>query len=465
MPLKAKEIHAMLRSEGKIPRTDAELRATKTFQHISEACGLDSEGNQIPGKSAQITLGDFSIRDLVENLMVDAQTGESVGPGFVNQNLDPRHPGRTSLFEAGGAMAGVDSSLFMGITGQLLVVQVLKGYNAEEFVASGLVPTYSSPFEQEKWPGIAMPKDPGKNALRVAEGEPFRTFGFGEEYVQTPMTVKEGGIIPVTKEAIYFDRTGLITERARSIGYVLGLSKEKEILGCMIGGTTDPVYFVEKRQFDSAPVTLDLFQDAGAGSGARQLAYAYPDRPHPFVNDVPSNPLHDYTSIRLAEQYFSNSVDPNTGEPIVVGNPFVLAPHTRELDILQILTAENIWKLTQQGMTTAGAVLTAGPNVLQRIGLTAERFKLSRQLKAQLVAQLGMSASDADWVWFYGDVAQAFKYVENWPITVVQSPPNSEAEFNQDIVLRFKASRRGRIAIAEPRAWQRHNYLTETSGS
>ena len=33
--------------------------------------------------------------------------------------------------------------------------------------------------------------------------------------------------------------------------------------------------------------------------------------------------------------------------------------------------------------------------------------------------------------------------MENWPITVTQSPPNSEADFSQDIVVRYKASERG----------------------
>ena len=40
-------------------------------------------------------------------------------------------------------------------------------------------------------------------------------------------------------------------------------------------------------------------------------------------------------------------------------------------------------------------------------------------------------------------IPAAFAYMENWPITVVQAPANSEAEFNQDIVARFKASERG----------------------
>ena len=48
--------------------------------------------------------------------------------------------------------------------------------------------------------------------------------------------------------------------------------------------------------------------------------------------------------------------------------------------------------------------------------------------------------------------------MENWPITVTQAPANSEAEFNQDIVLRFKASERGAAAVIDPR------YVVKSTG-
>ena len=79
----------------------------------------------------------------------------------------------------------------------------------------------------------------------------------------------------------------------------------------------------------------------------------------------------------------------------------------------------------------------------------------SRQLYKQLQAQLGLDPATAGGYWFYGDPA-AFAYMENWPITVVQAPTNSEAEFSQDIVVRFKASERGTPAVIEPRRWQRN---------
>jgi hypothetical protein len=48
--------------------------------------------------------------------------------------------------------------------------------------------------------------------------------------------------------------------------------------------------------------------------------------------------------------------------------------------------------------------------------------------------------------------------MENWPITVTQSPLGSEAEFASDIVLRFKASERGAAAVLNPR------YIVKNSG-
>ena len=42
----------------------------------------------------------------------------------------------------------------------------------------------------------------------------IRSLGFGEDYIETPSTTKRGFIVPVTKEAIFFDRTHLVLSRA-----------------------------------------------------------------------------------------------------------------------------------------------------------------------------------------------------------------------------------------------------------
>ena len=52
---------------------------------------------------------------------------------------------------------------------------------------------------------------------------------------------------------------------------------------------------------------------------------------------------------------------------------------------------------------------------------------------------------------FVSFACHAFAYMENWPITVTQSAPGSDEEFNNDIVVRFKASERGAAAVLNPR--------------
>jgi hypothetical protein len=70
----------------------------------------------------------------------------------------------------------------------------------------------------------------------------------------------------------------------------------------------------------------------------------------------------------------------------------------------------------------------------------------------------GAAASDAKKWFFVGDFRRAFAYMENWPITVTQAPLGSEADFNNDIVLRFKASERGAAAVLNPR------YVVKSTG-
>ena len=74
----------------------------------------------------------------------------------------------------------------------------------------------------------------------------------------------------------------------------------------------------------------------------------------------------------------------------------------------------------------------------------------SRLAYRRIIAS-GEAAADAKQWWFLGDFRKAFAYMENWPITVTQAPRGSEAEFSQDIVLRFKASERGAAAVIDPR--------------
>jgi hypothetical protein len=141
----------------------------------------------------------------------------------------------------------------------------------------------------------------------------------------------------------------------------------------------------------------------------------------------------------------------------------LIAPELQALSLNQLMQAQAAWKFTQGGATPTGTAgwATQGANPLMDLNIT---MVTSRQLMKQLMAAFGLAASDAANYWFYGDPA-AFAYMENWPVTVVQAPTNSEAEFSQDIVVRFKASERGIAAIMEPRRIIRSRAIATSSSS
>jgi hypothetical protein len=96
---------------------------------------------------------------------------------------------------------------------------------------------------------------------------------------------------------------------------------------------------------------------------------------------------------------------------------------------------------SEDGSPTA----TFAPNPLSSFRVFDSRLAYRR------IVASGVAAADAKKWWFVGDFRRAFAYMENWPITVTQAPMGSEAEFSNDIVLRFKASERGAAAVLNPR--------------
>jgi hypothetical protein len=372
----------------------------KTVKHLSEA--LD-EGHLRPE--------DFSLRDLAEALVPD-------GHEWVRL-LDPRNAGGVSLLEAGEA---VDVTAFLNITGQVIYSKILEAYTQEAFVVSKLVDTIPTRLDGERIPGIGRIKD---EATEVPPGMPYPHVGFGEDYIDTPSTTKHGLIVPVTREAVFFDRTNLVLSRAAEVGEVLGLNKEKRLIDLVIGLTNN---------YRWKGTSYETYYEPGEGG--------------PWVNVINDNELVDWTDVDAAEQMFTDILDPTTGEPVLVQPTTVLVmPAYRH-------AANRVFKATEiryQAAAAATATTAANP-------LTNYRVADSRLVYRRVIAG-GISAAEAKTWWFLGDFRRAFAYMENWPITVTQSPANSEADFNQDIVVRFKASERGAAAVLNPR------YVVRCTGS
>ena len=361
--------------------------AKKTVEHLSEALS-----------TKQLRPEDFSLRDLAEGLIPD-------GHEWV-RTLDPRSAGSVSLLEAGEA---VDMTAFLNVAGQVVHSQIMESYTQEAFVVSKLVRTVPTRLDGEKIPG-ATPLPDG--AAEVSPGMPYPSLGFGEDYIETPATTKHGLIVPVTREAIFFDRTNLVLSRAAEVGEILGLNKEKRLLDLVVGQTNNYKW--------------------------RGTAYNTYQTAAPWVNVKADNELVDWRNVDAAEQLFADILDPHTNEPVLVSaNTVLVMPAYRH-------AAHRIFNAPEVNYVDGASTSTAA-NPLGRY-----RVHESRLAYRRIVAGGTSSENVRKW-WFLGDFRKAFAYMENWPITVTQSPPQSEADFNNDIVVRFKASERGAAAVINPR--------------
>ena len=372
----------------------------KTVGHLQEAL---EKGDLRPE--------DFSLREIAE---------VTLGGDRVRQ-FDPR-AGGAGLLEAG---EGVDVTAFSNITGQVVQSKILEAYEHEAFVTSKLVDAVPTRLDGEKIPGVGRISD---EVAEVPPGMPYPNLGFGEDYIETPQTTKRGFIVPVTKEAIFFDRTHLVLQRAAEVGEILGLNKEKRLIDLVIGVTNN---------YKWKGSDYNTYSSTGTG--------AAPDGD--WVNEM-TDELVDWTDVDAAEQLFADILDPNTGEPVLVKATTVLVmPAYRH-------AAHRVFNAAEITYTEAGApTQTTAANPLGNYRVVESRLAYRR------IVASGEAAADAKKWWFVGDFKKAFAYMENWPITVTQSPPGSEAEFNQDIVVRFKASERGAAAVINPR------YIVKSTGA
>lgn len=362
--------------------------ARKTVEHLSEA--LDTK---------QLRPEDFSLRDLAEALVPDGREWVRL--------LDPRQQTPAPLLES----EGVDATAFQNVASQLIHTKILQAYTQEAFVVSKLVDTVPTRLDGEKIPGATRVAD----AIdEVGPGMPFPHLGFGEDYIETPSTTKRGFIVPVTKEAIFFDRTNLVLSRAAEVGEVLGINKEKRLLDLLIGVTNN---------YNQGGVAYDTYQASS-----------------PWINVLASNELVDWTNVDAAEQLLADILDPATGEPVLLGATNVLVmPAYRH-------AAHRVFNAAEIRYAASGSQ----PTTVAANPLGNYRVHESRLAYRRVIAS-GEAAADAQKWWFLGDFRRAFAYMENWPITVTQAPLGSEADFTSDIVLRFKASERGAAAVLNPR--------------
>jgi len=368
--------------------------AVRTCEYLSEAAS-----------AGEIKINDLSLRGLFEAVVEDGR-----------EILDRMDPSKKSssmrLVEAANA---VDLSAFSNITGQIIFGEIKKEYALATMIADMLCRTRPSPFPYgEKVPGIG---GLGDIAEIVDEGKEYPTVGMNEEYIEYPRPQKRGFIVPVTREALVFDRTGLVAERAGKGAKWLGLNKEKRVLDNVFGVTNS---------YKRNGTATNTYLTSGA-----------------YINNQ-ANSLVDWTDIENAELLFDAMTDPNTGEPLGwQGRMTLIVPSALKMTAYRISHATDIRFGDGASLTTAAygqnPVNDAKGRLAQDGGLDI--------LSTQYVKSRTGSAS----TWFFGRPKEAFVYNEVWAIESDTAPTGNTAQFTRDIELQFKTGEYGVPGVEEPR--------------
>lgn len=355
-------------------------------------------------RTKQLKATDFSIRELAEATVKDGREWvRSLNPGKSGYNVP--------LLEAGGA---VSTNHFTSIFGQVIYSRVVEFFENEAFVFSKEVDTVPSKFPfGERVPRIGPI---GNEAALVPEGTPYPNVGISEDYLDAPPGEKRGMIVPVTKEAVFFDNTGQVLTRAGEVGNWMGYNKEVRIIDA----------FIDQNE------TRHRYRWRGTQYGTYQTST-------PWVNDTASGlALVDWTDVNAAWILLSQITDPLTGTPVlVIPDCIVVCPQL-------VATARYIMQATDVRMHAAGYPTsgnlseTVSPSPIDTYRIVSSRILFTRS----------SDASD----WYLSNIRKQVTYFENWPITVTQAPPNSHDEFHKDIVSQFKVSERGAAFVMEPRA-------------
>lgn len=358
---------------------------------------------------------DFSIADIFE-ATVDG------GAGILEHWRNPKSGRGGPLLEAAGG-AAVGYSDFSNITGQIFFTEVKQNYEDEEFVFSKEVESKGSTIQDiEKIPNITRT---GKTRKKLAEGDPYPRVGVGEDYIEAPAKVKDGAIVEVTKEAVAGDKTGILLDRCGELGWDLG-------------------YDIESRTIDAL---IDENDGAtGAYSGGhrytwRGTAYATFQGTSPWVNVKTSNPLTDETSIDAVWQVLAAIKDPFTNRPILIRPDSLVVTPNLYFRALRIIGATEVRQNAPGYATSGSPVQTVSAPALSKVMPTC-KVLTSRLLKDRL-------ATDTDW--FLSSPRRQVRRYYIWDVTTSQRGAGTDAEFERDVVMQFKASVKDCVTTMEPR--------------
>lgn len=349
-----------------------------------------------------------SLRDLAEGI---------VGQDFVESMNPVPHDDAFEGLEAGEGAVNPgnfpNTSLYYSAITGMLEAQVLMAYDKPEYIADRVAPAQQTSLRSNKLVGIGRL---GDQAKIINPGEDHPLLNMTERWVTTPDTVKRGSGIAVTKEAIFFDYTGQILERASTVGDELALNKEKRVLR-MLCGLDNP--------YNYNGTSYNTYLTSGN-----------------WINTQSSLPLTDWTALEAARLLFSRMTDQETSERITIRPDTLIVSDGRETAAEQVLNA------TQLEIRTQSAAQNRWNNNQERGRYTL----ISSPILEQVLVDSGVSASNALEYWFLMNAGKAFVYMQNWAVQRQTVTADSWTMASKGLVFAVFCNEMGACAVREPRA-------------
>lgn len=356
-------------------------------------------------RDGKIKAGDVSLRQ-IGNAVLGREVMDTIGESSREEDIG---------MVMKDASDPVNLQMFSNITGALVLQGVIEQFQDPDFIGDKLFKAETRGKDDLiRKVGLAPIDD---SALVVQEAGEYPSVKFGENYQNLPESQKRGLKIAVTREMLFFDKTGQVVDMAQGVGKRLGLDREKRMLRVFLGLVNN---------YNNKGVARNTYVATGGGD--------------PRVNKH-SNPLVDWTDIDDAMALFTAMTDDrSTGEPIMVH------PDTLVISPFKIMTVDRILSATEVRTTTNTNTQTNGSNPLAKIKFS--NVLSSPWLDWLLVNEGSVSAANAKQYWHIGQPKKAFTYATIWPLAVRAAPPNDIDDFERDIVLKYRADERG-VAYTE----------------
>jgi len=314
---------------------------------------------------------------------------------------------------------------FRMIAGQLLFDTFKKGYENPAFIADDLFETVpAQTMFQMLIPGLTNIGSSAVESLRDDQEYPLVTMG--EDWILAPELERKGCRIELTEDMLNELSSFQVLEQAQKVGTALGIEREKTLLNCALVGTGK--YARKSTTF------ADVYQTST-----------------PYINrfDNTMSAALANAAIDAAELKLQGMTDPNTGDPIAVGNgrQIVFPIALRNAVFGYLASTGYQWGDTTQATTM---VVTSTRKGTEVTGM-AHGVDMPTPHSNAFVSTVQTAASVEANTWYYGDFKNAVKYREMYPIQVIPMPSGYDATWTRNVIAGYVARRFGSPYWEEPR--------------